>query len=488
MALTKKKGLLLIVLLLVIICLTHKTAFCTNEKSRLATINSVIEKGTFQIDESSPYFNKVDMCFSKGKYYCDKQPFLSLYSAVLIYPLYYILKLNLASRMEIFYYLVSLSSAGLAAIGLFFLLSSATKLLKVNDNVALWVIIFICFGSCILPYSVVYNYHLAEAVLIFAAFHQLLIFRKRNTIMSACLCAFFLGVAALTHVVAAVIFIFMAGLYFLTEKKKFFLSYLVCIFAMALLGATINKIAYGEYKPFYMTPENYIYKGSYWLETLTLCNLTEPIIEKRMMEENFSTEEISRSISQFRNIRQSSSDICVYLLHRFIRYDFLIITPIFILGLFAGIIAVFGNNTFKKEILWVLSGAFLIYLIYACLRGETEGQCFGNRHFLAIVPLVSFLSVFYFRNNSIAPFKVIFWFTFSMIAPSLIQPWNIPNQYFMTINLYLSVILLIFTIIVCGTKGRLIPDSIFSSCEKNKYLGIIFVCLLICFQFFFYSI
>ena len=66
-----------------------------NDASRLATIESLVERGTWQIDQS-PFLRLTgDKIFLQGHFYSDKPPLLQVFSAVPYSVMYHILGLRL---------------------------------------------------------------------------------------------------------------------------------------------------------------------------------------------------------------------------------------------------------------------------------------------------------------------------------------------------------------------------------------------------------
>jgi hypothetical protein len=149
-----------------------------SESSRLATIQSLVERGTWRID-ASPYGHETgDKILLDGHYYSSKPPLFAAIGALLYAMMYYGWQTTLAfegcppGTFCVYYWLtvlmVGLPSALLA--------SFLYRLLAQYGGKAGWAMTLtalFCFGTVIWPYSLVLNNHLPAAVALFFSFYLL---------------------------------------------------------------------------------------------------------------------------------------------------------------------------------------------------------------------------------------------------------------------------------------------------------------------------
>ncbi len=149
-----------------------------NESSRLATIQSLVEHGTWQID-ASPYGHQTgDKMVIEGHYYSEKPPLFAAVGAIFYALMYYGWRATLAiegcqpGTWCVYYWLtvlmVGVPSAFMAT--LFYRLA-----LRQSDSFA-WAVgltALLCFGTVVWPYSLVFNHHLPAAIALFSSFYLL---------------------------------------------------------------------------------------------------------------------------------------------------------------------------------------------------------------------------------------------------------------------------------------------------------------------------
>src|SRR3989338_5998916 len=81
-----------------------------NDGSRMATVESLLERKVFWTDQSM-YRNYNDSVFHKGHFYSDKQPLLSLYTAGLLLPVHALYTFGSETGRFTLYYLAVVTSS-----------------------------------------------------------------------------------------------------------------------------------------------------------------------------------------------------------------------------------------------------------------------------------------------------------------------------------------------------------------------------------------
>ncbi len=404
----------------------------------MALIESFLERGVFYT-EGSPYFNRIDTVFFKAHFFCDKQPLLQLYSIAVLFPVHVFIKFNDALNRSLLYAWAVMSSSGFFFVALFFLMKRALTVIQTGEDHKQWVITSLFLGSILLPFATTYSNHLAEAVLIFWCFLLLLEYRLKPNHKSPVHCAILLGVSALVHIAAGLIFIFLTGLYFITEKVSHFFRFLFCVLAIFIAGAGINVLVQGDAKPFYLTPELYIYEKSFWLGCPAFDYLKRQDLEKRCEELKFS-----KALKDFCLFRYDA-----YIKYRpsffgqswktFLKYDFFVFNPIFLTGFGLIFVLIFKRRfLFRKEALWVLCGCLGMYFVLIHTRLD-NGTSYGNRHLIPVIPLVYFFLGFHGENEKKNEcLKFMLWIIFCTMIPGIIQPWADLDPSFLRFNFILN--------------------------------------------------
>ena len=163
-----QKAIPLLPYVLLLLLLTKHAANSPNDQSRLATMESLVEQGTFAIDDST-FKDTVDKIFVNGHFYSGKPPVLSFLGAGFYFILHHVFRLSISDSLT--YYSLTLLLVGVPSILMlvFFSKSLAFTRLDPKDR---WIITYaLGGGTLILSYSVVLNNHTVAASLLCLAFY-----------------------------------------------------------------------------------------------------------------------------------------------------------------------------------------------------------------------------------------------------------------------------------------------------------------------------
>jgi hypothetical protein len=167
-----------IAFLVVFVALTKSKSESWNDIARIATIESLVERGTWAIGDSPWVDETKDKVLLNGRFYSDKMPLLSLMGAGVYAILHNGWGASLAPNCAqvgrfCAYYWLTLILAGIPAtlmLWLFFDFAGRT-------NVPLWVALVgttaLGTGTMIFPYALVLNHHVPAAASLFASFYVL---------------------------------------------------------------------------------------------------------------------------------------------------------------------------------------------------------------------------------------------------------------------------------------------------------------------------
>jgi hypothetical protein len=165
-----------------------------NDASRMATIQSLVEDGTFAID-GSIYIGTGDKFHYNGHFYSDKPPLLALAAS----PVYYLMNLagiSFVNYPGLTYYLITLLTIGvLSSLALVMMRKIQVGYFGVRAQWADLVTLIAGTATLIWVYTSVFNNHIAAACLLVTAFFFLLRFRHRQDLKSAAILSLLLTLA-----------------------------------------------------------------------------------------------------------------------------------------------------------------------------------------------------------------------------------------------------------------------------------------------------
>ncbi len=156
-----------------------------NESSRLAAIESVVERGTWRID-ASPYGHETgDKLLLDGHYYSDKPPLFAAIAAIPYVVLHYGLGATLAINgcqpgMLCVYYWLTVLMDGIPAALMAALFYQLGQQYTHSVGWALALTGLLYFGTIVWPYSLIFNHHLPAAAVLFVSFYLLVGIKPRR--------------------------------------------------------------------------------------------------------------------------------------------------------------------------------------------------------------------------------------------------------------------------------------------------------------------
>jgi len=447
--------LLLVVLILLF---SHHQPGGANDGSRMALIESLLNRGEVWI-ENSVYFNRFDTVYVDGHFYSDKPPLLSLYSAALLFPFRFLISQVTRENSPLPYFFIVVTSSGFAFLGLWVLMIKAHRALGISADRGHWAAYGMLFGSAVLPYAFTYNPHILGAFFMFCVLVLLLKYREHAgsiPIFAGALT----GLSWLVHPFAATFVAFSSGLYFLRKRWTDAARYGITLAVIVLMGLGMHQWLYGTAKPFYFEPGAYLYgktsmtKESPWIRNPVIPGLTEEKIIERFRELNLPDSKLEESVKVFREHKARVRNPFLFLYHKMIGYDFLIINPLVFFCLLRIIQSVFTKGfSYRGELLWVLGVVVFLYGGTLLLRTE-PGSSFGNLYLIACLP-----SIFLGASLGLSPremplFKKLFWVSFCLMLPGVLSPWEIPHPLFIKTGFVLTALLNLGLLLRFGLAWR----------------------------------
>lgn len=264
---------------------THSYAGSFNDRSRMATVESLVHRRTWRID-NSPFGRTGDRILVDGHFYSDKPPVLTFAAAGVYNILHRVFDLTLDADWcdmnqglchcraicdadpDWAYYLLTLTLVGLPSALMLALFYRMTHLFDLGDGAALLLTGALGLATQVFPYSTVFNSHLPATASLLGGFYALMKARGHSL---ASRWLFFSGL--LTALAAT--FDLGVGLFFVTflgyavwHHHQCAWPYLVGGMLPLALMAILDIQIVGNPLPPYMYTQGYNYPGSRFPQTI----------------------------------------------------------------------------------------------------------------------------------------------------------------------------------------------------------------------------
>jgi len=368
---SKKEFIIFFVSLLIIALLT-KFHGLENDYSRLATVESIIERNTFVLDNSSIMPN-VDKVYINGNFYSDKPPMLSILASGVYFIMKNLFNISFSSQPKLAYYLITLLFIGvLSSLTIVFFYKSL-KYIKIDEKYKLILSFTLLLATLILPYSLVFNNHIVAASLLFISFYFLLKlkFEKEEAkyFLISGLCA---SLASTIDLVSGGIFLIIFTIYLLRLKNKLKYLFFLGVVLPITLHLIINISITGDIIPANLHPEYFDYPGS-----------------------QFNEENLSGFINH-----QSIKDMFVYGFNMLLGKDGIFLyNPLLLLSLLIIFNIINKKHIFWKEAVSITLGTVIILGYYIIFSNNYGGRAYGIRWFITFIPLLFYFCSFIFTKK-----------------------------------------------------------------------------------------
>ena len=348
-----------VIFFLLFALLTKIEAISWNDTSRMAQIQSFVERGTLIIDNSI-FFDTGDKYFFNNHFYSDKPPLLALYAS----PFYFFLKklgLSFESNSQLTYYLTTLLSIGsLSALGLTVFRKILQEFLHASNEWADIITFITGTGTLILPYSLIFNNHIPSGVLILIGFYYLLNYKRNSKLKDIFYSGFFFS-CAVTIDIGCFLFIPLILIYFLTKSLKAGLTFAISCTPMIAIYLFLNLYTSGSFIPPAMNASLWDYP-----------------------ESSFNQESLS-GLATHNNV----FGFLFYGFHMLLgNRGLLSHNPILLLSIIGLLIIIYQKNlrvSYKAEYIYILFISLLYVGIYIFRTTNYSGSAFGVRWFASLM-------------------------------------------------------------------------------------------------------
>jgi hypothetical protein len=394
-----------------------------NDASRYAAIESIVERGTLSIDQST-FFNWTnDKIFRDGHYYSDKPLLPTIMGSAVYFITYRFFNISFTNSVFLAIHLIIFFTVGLSSILLMVYFCRALKYANLTDTTRTTLTAALGLATLINSYSIALNSHTISAVFLFASFYYLLKakFEKNNAGRSLFIAGTLSGATYMIGSIIDVIFPAFFFIYILQEKnlKTRYKYYLIPCTAVLLLGLLSNMLISGGITPSILKPELYQFPGSI-------------------------------AGGPRGALGDKTENPLTYLFNiLFGTYGLFILTPILIPSM-AVIYRIIKSkkHPFKNEALTITAITITTLIIYAItIPGNYGGLNYGPRRLIPFTPFLLYFTAFIFTSQN----KAANWrkFYHLNLIPSLIaafiplaigSPWYIiPPQYMLLLAAYIII-------------------------------------------------
>lgn len=261
---------------------TFPKSFGANDRSRLATVESLVHRQTFAIHESP--FRTIDMVYVEGRVLSSKPPVLPVLMAAEYWVLYRVFGCDIRGETgaRLVIKVLTLTFVGLPFIVYLLLLRTVLNWYIQSGAVRILALLGGAFCNHAMGMAVTINNHVPAGAALFAAAFLCLGLAHRKLPSNP-----FMFVAAGLLIMTASVLEFWCLLFL-----PFFVAYLLRhnglrnvgwyvlgMAPMALFHLGLTYVSLGTVLPAYVHPDWYYYPGSYWLEPEGVDALREPKLQ-----------------------------------------------------------------------------------------------------------------------------------------------------------------------------------------------------------------
>jgi hypothetical protein len=396
---------LLYLLILIGIATTHADPQSMNDKSRMATVQSLVESGSFVIDRT-PFVVTVDKVFINGHFYSDKPPMPSAVGALVYLPLYHAgFQLHLGRGLA--YYLVTLLTVKslwlLGALAFFCCLEFA----GLPAGACFIGSLALALGSLYFTWSATFNDHAIAAALLSIGFYFLLKARFEGQVnwhlSAAAFCLSLAGTADMpTGIFYALFFLYVAAD---ARLRAGVIFYLLPLLVTIVPAVAMTYSIHHSVLPVQLVKSYFEYPGSPWIGSDELSG----------MKINGPAFFLSYGALALVGPR-----------------GFLLYNPILVLALWGLVRTLRRPGTFLREAVVIASGSAILVLYYLLFTNNYGGDSYSVRWFVPLLPLLLFFLYPYLDSYGPArarAFRALLAVSVLIASVGLVNPWSHLNYY-----------------------------------------------------------
>lgn len=235
-----------------------------NDKTRMATIQAIVEHGTLAIGHTA-FADTMDKVYIAGQYFSDKPVTPQLLGALVYAPLH-AMGLTLDEHWNLAYYLITLLTVKLfwwISLVAFFKTLAYTGL---SEGRRLWLTVALGMGTLVLSWSATFNNHSLAASWVTIGFFFLMRADRAGPVIRNLLASgLFFGLAGASDV-PTLLFPAAFGVYLLFSRRlrSGFWAYAAAVIVAVVPGFAVNYAISGSVVPVQLVPRYFQFPGSPW--------------------------------------------------------------------------------------------------------------------------------------------------------------------------------------------------------------------------------
>jgi hypothetical protein len=375
-----------------------QTRVDTNDGSRMNAVQSIVEQGTFRIDNSSFLWTS-DKVQIDGHWYSDKPP-ISYLVAVPVYFILYHSGLTFAHHVSFAYGITTLLTVGLITSIMFVYFFRFLKRYAITDRKRWLYTIALGFGTQLLPFRLIYNNHAMGAALLFLSYYLWLTVKKPAHFFWSGLLA---GFTAAIDLVSGGVF---AALFTVTHYRRHGFAKAAhyalgaCIFP--IFGWLINYKLSGSFAYFSVQPALWQYPGTLFGPG----NLAGVVLQPPAVALGYA------------------GPMLIGWTHGVLTFN-----PLLAFGVLGILIALATKNKYRTEAAVVATGVVAVFLYYFFRTSNYGGCGWGFRYTVPLIPLVFVFIPFLLARKSrwtpwlTAAFWPVMLASVTIAGFGMFQPW-----------------------------------------------------------------
>jgi hypothetical protein len=391
---------LLLLLVLIALGATHCAPVTWNDESRMATVQSLVESGSFVIEQTE-FAATGDKVFINGHFYSDKPPMPALLGAVVYYPLYH-LGLGFHGHVLLDYFLITLLTVSLFWILGTLALFDSLRFTGMAPERRLLAALALGLGSIYFSWSTTFNNHEMAAGFLAIGFCFLLRARfAAHVRRDLAIAGFFVALAATADVPTGVFYVALllpiARHPLLRKNVVFYLAPLLLTVAPYL---AINYSIHHSIVPVQIIRSYFEYPGSPWIGSDQLSGMRP----------------------------NGPGFICSYALLTLVGpKGFLLYNPFLFVAIWGMVRAIRRNGPFAYEGIAVAVGAVTLMLYYWVTSDNAAAWSYSIRWFVPLLPLLFFFLYPYFEvfnKPRQGVFQALLFVSVVIAAIGALNPWS----------------------------------------------------------------
>jgi hypothetical protein len=395
---------LLILLVLIALGATHCAPMTWNDESRMATVQSLVESGSFIIDQTD-FARTGDKVFINGHFYSDKPPMPAVLGAAVYFPLYR-LGLRLHEGRSLAYFVITLLT-----VSLFWLLGNlaffdSLRFTGIDPERRLLATYALGLGSIYFTWSTTFNNHeLAAGSLAIGLCFLLRARHEDHVRRDLAVAGFFLALAATFDVPTGVFYVALllpvVRNPLLRKNVGFYLAPLLLTVAPYL---AMNYAIHHSILPVQIFRSYFEYPGSPWIGSDELSG---------MRPNGFTF-------------------ICSYALLTLVGpKGFLLYDPFVFVATWGLVRTIRRRGPFAYEGIAIAAGSVLLLLYYWVTSDNYAGWSYSIRWFVPLLPLLFFFLYPYFEvfdRRRETQFQALLCVSVVIATVGALNPWS-PEVY-----------------------------------------------------------